>query len=131
MKKVMVFGTFDLLHPGHLSYFEQARKFGDFLIVVVARDKNVLKIKGRRPQDNERTRLKKVGKIKIVNKVVLGDLFDKFKAIENEKPAVICFGYDQKVGKSLLKKIEKLQIKTKRLKAFKPKIYKSSLMRQK
>lgn len=127
----MVFGTFDLLHPGHLSYFKQARKFGDFLIVVVARDKNVLKIKSRKPRESEKKRLKKVKKLKTVDKVVLGDLWDKLKAIKKEKPAVICFGYDQKVPHDLVRKIRKLQIKTKRLKAFKPHLYKSSLMRQK
>ncbi|MBI2582387.1 adenylyltransferase/cytidyltransferase family protein, partial [Candidatus Woesearchaeota archaeon] len=31
MKKVMCFGTFDLLHLGHLNYFQQAKKYGDYL----------------------------------------------------------------------------------------------------
>ena len=45
MKKVMVFGTFDGLHEGHLDFFRQAREYGDYLIVAVARDVNVKKIK--------------------------------------------------------------------------------------
>ena len=56
--KVMVFGTFDILHPGHLNFFKQAREFGNFLIAVIARDKTVLKIKGRLPKNNEKKRLK-------------------------------------------------------------------------
>ena len=48
--KVMVFGTFDGLHPGHLSYFKQARKYGDYLIAIVALDENVLQFKGHRPK---------------------------------------------------------------------------------
>ena len=46
MKKVMVFGTFDIVHMGHIHMFEQAREYGDKLIVIVARDNNVEKIKG-------------------------------------------------------------------------------------
>lgn len=36
--RVMVFGVFDGLHPGHRAFLRQARKKGDKLIVVVARD---------------------------------------------------------------------------------------------
>ena len=38
MARVMCFGTFDLLHPGHEDYFRQAREFGDELIVVAWRN---------------------------------------------------------------------------------------------
>ncbi|HLC71304.1 MAG TPA: adenylyltransferase/cytidyltransferase family protein, partial [Candidatus Nanoarchaeia archaeon] len=38
MKTVMCFGTFDILHPGHLHYLQQAKKYGDYLMVVIARD---------------------------------------------------------------------------------------------
>ena len=38
-KIVMTFGTFDHLHPGHIYYLSEARKYGDYLITVVARDK--------------------------------------------------------------------------------------------
>ena len=45
--KIMAFGTFDILHAGHLNFFKQARKLSKypFLIVSVARDVNVKKIK--------------------------------------------------------------------------------------
>jgi len=36
--RVMATGVFDLLHPGHLYFLTEARKHGDELIVVVARD---------------------------------------------------------------------------------------------
>ncbi|MBW2963624.1 adenylyltransferase/cytidyltransferase family protein [Candidatus Woesearchaeota archaeon] len=128
MKKAMVFGTFDVLHPGHLSYFKQAKKLGDYLIVVVARDKTSEKIKGKKPKYGEKIRLKRVKKLQIVDKAVLGFVSDMFKVIKNEKPAVICFGYDQKVEKNLMKKIKKAKIKIKRLKGYKIKKYKSHLM---
>ena len=43
MKKVIVFGTFDILHQGHLDFFRQAKQYGDYLIVAVAHDENVKK----------------------------------------------------------------------------------------
>ena len=58
MKKVLIFGTFDGLHLGHLNFFEQAKEYGDYLIVVVARDKTVKRIKNRFPSKNEVERLR-------------------------------------------------------------------------
>lgn len=43
MKKVLIFGSFDSLHKGHLNLFKQARKHGDKLIAVVARDETIKK----------------------------------------------------------------------------------------
>ena len=45
--RIMVFGTFDGLHEGHLDFFKQARQLSKnpFLIVSIARDKNVKIIK--------------------------------------------------------------------------------------
>lgn len=126
----MCFGTFDVLHPGHLSYFRQALEFGDYLIVVVARDKISEKIKGRKPGNNEKKRLRKVKDLEMVDKAVLGSLSDRFKVIEKEKPDVVCFGYDQEVDGELVGKIKEKGIEIKRLKAYKPKEYKSSLIKQ-
>jgi len=93
MKKVMVFGTFDKLHKGHLSYFKQARRYGNFLVAVVARKKTVKKIKGKFPRDSEKTRLLNVKKY--ADKTVLGNLKDRYKVIKQFKPSTICLGYDQ------------------------------------
>ena len=127
MKKVICFGTFDNLHPGHLSYFEQARKYGDHLLVVVARDKNVAEIKGRLPKQDETTRLDKVRKVDLVDKAILGRLKNKLKVVEEYQPDVICLGYDQKADISKLKQIADHRIK--RLKPYDPAVYKSSKMR--
>jgi len=43
MKKVMVFGTFDGIHEGAFGSFLAAKKYGDYLVVVVARDKMLKK----------------------------------------------------------------------------------------
>ena len=134
MKKVIVFGTFDILHRGHLDFFEQAKKFGDFLVVVVARDKNVKKLKREKPLYNEMLRLNKIGKSKLVDKVVLGNKKDRYLILKQEKPDVICLGYDQKVDEKKLSeklkeyKLEEAQVI--RLGAYRPEKYKSSLLKK-
>ena len=79
MTSVICFGTFDHLHPGHLNYFQQAKELGDYLIVIVARDKNT----NRETTFNEEERLAEVKKQEVVDEAILGDLEDKYKdAIE-------------------------------------------------
>ncbi|EKD65314.1 MAG: hypothetical protein ACD_50C00119G0005 [uncultured bacterium] len=95
MKKIMVFGAFDCLHPGHLDFFKQAKKHGDYLIVSVGTDKNVKKIKGRRPLFNEEERLALVRECKIVDRAVLGRESKFYEHIADYRPDIICLGYDQ------------------------------------
>ncbi|MBI4992857.1 MAG: FAD synthase [Candidatus Magasanikbacteria bacterium] len=94
---VMVFGTFDILHLGHIHMFEEAREYGDKLVAVVARDINVEKVKGIGPFHNENERLKFVKHINLVDEAVLGDKTDVYKVIKKIKPDVIALGYDQRV----------------------------------
>jgi FAD synthetase len=128
MVKVMAFGTFDILHPGHLSYLKQAKKYGDYLIVVVARDKNVLEIKKRLPRQGEKIRLAEIKKTGLADKVILGQLKNKLAVVEKFKPDVICLGYDQAVAVSQLEKAFRGEIL--RLKPFKKNIYKSSKIKK-
>lgn len=133
MTKVMVFGTFDLVHLGHLSLFEQAKKHGDELIVVVALDSTVLKTKGRKPFFDEQQRLKMIQALRIVDKAVLGNPEDFYKVINEEKPDVICLGYDQKFFVDKLQdKIKEFGLQTRiiRLKPFLSETYKSSKIRE-
>ena len=129
MKKVLVFGTFDIIHPGHINFFKQAKKYGDFLVVVLGRDKNIRKIKGRLPHYNEKRRLKNLQKIDLIDQSRLGYLKDPYKIIEKIKPDVICLGYDQNsYTNNLEKELKKrnLSCQVVRLKSFKPEKYKSS-----
>lgn len=128
----MVFGTFDIFHPGHKNFLKQARRQGDFLIVVVARDKTVRIFKKQETRDKEQERLRAVEKSRIVDEVVLGSIQDKYAIIKRYAPEVICLGYDQKFfTRGLRKKLDAFGLKdTKiiRLKPFKPEIYKSSIL---
>jgi FAD synthetase len=94
-RTVLVAGTFDFLHPGHLHFLAQAKEHGDRLVAVVARDANVEKFKGRLPYFGERERLELVGALRIVDKAVLGNPGDLFEVLSQERPDVVVLGYDQ------------------------------------
>lgn len=131
MKKVLAFGTFDILHEGHIYFLKNAKAFGD-LTVVISRDKTVKEIKNKLPVNDEKKRLNNVKKLNIANNVILGYIKNKYKVIQKIKPDIICLGYDQKhfVG-GLEKELKRLKLKTKviRLKPYKPKTHKSSRLR--
>lgn len=122
--KVMCFGTFDKFHPGHLSYLKKSKESGNYLIVVVARDKNVLKIKNKTSSQSEKLRLEKIKSLDFVNKAILGNLKDRFAVIKKYKPDIISLGYDQPVDLTALGKVFSGQIV--KQKSFKPSVYKSS-----
>ncbi len=134
-KKVMVFGTFDIFHKGHVSFLKQAKKHGDKFFVIIARDKTVKDVKGNLPQNNEQQRLEKIKKNFPENEVILGSLTDKYEIICKLRPDIICLGYDQKAfTHDLRKKLNKLGLidtKIIKLKSYKPEIYKSSKIFQK
>lgn len=92
----MVFGVFDGLHPGHRAFLRQARRYGKELIVVVARDSAVRKLKNKKPRQGEKERLKAVCKVNGVTQAVLGDRRQSsYTVIKKYKPDVVCLGYDQ------------------------------------
>ena len=132
--KVMTFGTFDIFHPGHESFLKQARKFGDYLIVVIARDKTVRIVKKRFSQNNEINRQRAVVKSNLADKVILGSLKDKYQVIKKYQPEIICLGYDQTVFiENLREKLKEFGMeKTKivKLKPYYPEKYKSSKLRK-
>lgn len=130
MKRVLVFGTFDILHPGHIDFLRQAKKLGDYLIVSLAREKFVKQIKGHKPLHSEKQRKQMLEGLKIVDKAVLGATDDYIKHIVSQKPDIIALGYDQTVFTQKLK--SKLmgaglgKVKVVRLKSYRAKIYKTN-----
>ncbi len=126
---VLAFGTFDLLHPGHLFYLVEARKRGKKLVVIVARDSNVRHFKGHFPVNSEAVRLALVESLKPVSKAVLGQRSDFFSIIKRFNPEFIALGHDQWPGEQKLRKyLDENQIPAKivRLPAFKAHIFKST-----
>jgi len=133
MKTVMCFGTFDLLHLGHLNYFQQAKKHGDYLMVVIARDKTK-QMQKKEIIFSENERLELVKGLRVVDEAVLGYPEDHFRIIEEKKPDVIFLGYDHKIDEKILAaklKERGLQPEIKRSKPFKLGKHKSTLLREK
>jgi len=135
MKKVMVFGAFDGLHPGHVDFFKQAKKLGDYLVVSVGTDINVAKFKGKLPLFSEEERLELVANIKIVDEAILGAKHDFYIQIKRVAPDVICLGYDQWSSEAEvlenLKRVGLIHTNVVRLKPFQPERAKSTKLKKK
>ncbi len=95
MVRVMATGVFDILHPGHVLFLREAKKLGDELVVVVARDSTVERLK-HKPIMNEEIRRFMVESLKPVDRAVLGHKDDMYKTVEDLRPDIIVLGYDQK-----------------------------------
>jgi FAD synthetase len=94
MVKVMATGTFDLLHLGHIYYLKEAKKLGDLLVVVVATDSTVRKMK-HEPINSEEIRLSLIKELKIVDKAYIGYKDDMYEIVKEIKPDIIALGFDQ------------------------------------
>ncbi len=96
-RKVLAAGTFDLVHAGHIKMLWDAKKLAGEdgeLVVVVARDENVKKFKGRDPLIPQDLRLYVVSNLKPVDRAILGKE-NPLDSIIEEKPDLVVLGYDQ------------------------------------
>lgn len=129
MKTVLAAGVFDFFHPGHRFFLTKARKLGNRLIVVIARDNNVQRIKNLVPEHNERERMWQVQVSGLADEVRLGNEGGDFlQVIHEEKPHVLAVGYDQRIPDSfgeVFPDIEIVQIEAKN-----PEEWKSSKYRK-
>lgn len=101
MIRVLATGTFDLLHPGHVTYLKECKALGDELYVIVARDSMIRhKPKPVIPEDQ---RVEMINAFKMVDKAILGSEEDIFAPIMEIKPDVIALGYDQHFDEDELK----------------------------
>lgn len=126
----MAFGVFDLLHPGHVKYLQEAKKLGDYLIVVVTPDVNVARSKGKPAVNSENDRRFLVSQLRCVDEAVVGFEKDFYKkTLEKFAPNVLALGYDMKENeKELEQKASELGlvVRVKRMNAFSPEKHKSS-----
>lgn len=122
--KIMLFGTFDGVHAGHRFLFREAKKLGDHLIVVVARDKTIEKVKGKKGKYLECVRWGYLYGEEHIDEVILGGVARKHDVIKNHKPDIIVLGYDQDRFVRGLDKVFSGEMV--RLPAYKPERYKSS-----
>ncbi|MGB0651625.1 MAG: adenylyltransferase/cytidyltransferase family protein [Thermoplasmatota archaeon] len=90
----MTTGVFDLLHPGHVHMLEEAKKLGDELVVVIARDESVAREK-HQPITPEEHRRHMVQALKPVDHAVLGHRGDYYRIVEEMQPDLFALGFDQ------------------------------------
>ncbi len=101
----MVFGTFDLLHAGHVHFLAEAKKCADKLIVALAPDSVVLRLKGRPPRNPFSKRQENLNRLGLADDVVMGDeISGSWNVLGSFAPDNIALGYDQKELAEELKK---------------------------
>ena len=94
-KIVLCHGVFDLLHIGHIKHFEEAKSYGDILIVSITADKFVNKGPGR-PAFNEENRLEAISSLSAVDYVLINSSLTSTNLIRKIKPDIYCKGKDYK-----------------------------------
>ncbi|MCX6816226.1 MAG: adenylyltransferase/cytidyltransferase family protein [Candidatus Aenigmarchaeota archaeon] len=92
MKIILTGGKFNRIHLGHVWLLKKAKKLG-YLVVVIAHD-----VHNKRPYAvSSKVRKKNLEKLKIADKVVIGDKKKFVKAVRHFSPNVIVLGHDQKI----------------------------------
>lgn len=96
MTRVITFGVFDGFHDGHKHFLHEASRRGDFLVVVVARDEVVEKLKGRKPRFSLEERMRVLEESGIADEVKAGDRqTGSWKIIRHVEPDIVMTGHDQ------------------------------------
>ena len=136
-KKVLIAGTFDILHPGHIFLINEAAKLGD-VHVIVATDKNREIYSGEAPIVPEEQRLEVIKSLKNVKAAKLGRHDnDTLKTVEELNPDIILLGPDQKFSVERLQNALKMKglnhIEVRRLEKYYDtfKLHRSSLIKKK
>ncbi|MEE3392198.1 MAG: glycerol-3-phosphate cytidylyltransferase [Lachnospiraceae bacterium] len=96
MKKVITYGTFDLLHVGHINILRRAKALGDYLIVAVSTDEfNALK--GKKAYYPYEDRKKILEAIKYVDEVIPENNWEqKIKDVQDNNVDIFVMGDDWK-----------------------------------
>ena len=125
MKKVFVSGCYDIIHGGHIQFFKDAKKYGDFLIVNIASDEIIKLTKNKRPSLPIDHRVCLMKSIELVDKVYVSSDIDSvldFKTnLVNEKPDFLISSDDDKnadIKKTLCEQIGVHYINIRKTKPF-------------
>lgn len=74
MKRILVNGTFDIIHPGHLALLNYAKSLGGLVVVAIDSDRRVRELKGTsRPINNQHERQLLLENIRAVDQVLIFD----------------------------------------------------------
>ncbi len=93
-------GCFDILHPGHVTYLEAARKLGDCLVLGLNSDASVRRLKGTgRPVNDQESRARVLAALGCVDQVVLFDEDTPLNLIRALAPEILVKGGDWPVEK--------------------------------
>ncbi len=111
-------GCFDIIHDGHLSLFEEAKKHCDYLIVGLNSDSSIKRLKGeKRPINDQYSRLNLLNSLKSIDEVILFNEDTPEQLIEKIKPHILIKGADYKteeiVGSNFVKSYGGKVIRTK------------------
>jgi len=133
LNKILIFGVFDGIHEGHLSFIREAKEQGDQLVAVVARDSVVQELKGKLPKHNEVERVKMLLEVHDIDLVFLGDpKIETYNVLKEVKPNIIFLGYDQQaLFESIMQAIKNgtlPQMKIVRGKPHNPEVFHSSIL---
>ena len=97
-KIILTNGCFDIIHLGHISLLEKAKKFGDYLIVALNSDRSVKNLKGKtRPINKVAARIKVLTALKCVDFVVVFNELTPLNIINIIRPDVLVKGGDYKI----------------------------------
>ncbi len=128
---VLVAGTFDFFHKGHQKFLTDALALGEKLLVIVARDSSVKKIKGFFPTHSQAERIAEIQKFSEENfldiSVFLGEEKDFLALPKKLNPDIFALGYDQNPPEKFLDIFSHKKIV--RMDAFFPEKFKSSFFR--
>lgn len=94
MKRVLTYGTYDLLHHGHIRLLKRAKELGDYLIVALSTDE-FNKIKGKKAYHDYETRKEMLEAIRFVDLVIPENDWDqKINDVKDYKVDVVVMGSD-------------------------------------
>lgn len=94
MKRILTYGTFDLLHYGHIRLLKRAKELGDYLIVALSTDE-FNDIKGKKAYHNYETRKKMLEAIRYVDLVIPEENWEqKIDDVKKYNVDVVVMGSD-------------------------------------